>query len=379
VAVGNVHAVQVSFFVDPRRRAPRELLSEWHSLVDIATCAAAAGVRTSVVQAHNRDERLTHRGIDFHFVSSERSGVPLSGDTRFASLVAELAPDIVHVHGLSFSRDVLALRECLPRLPILLQDHADRPPRWWRRGAWRRGVAAADGVSFCARAQAQPFTAARDIAPHVQIFEIPESTSFFTPGDRAAARASTGLSGDPCVLWVGHLDANKDPLTVLDGVSAAISRLPGLELWCCYGSAPLLGAVEARIGFDAQLRGRVHLLSRVPHERIEMLMRAADLFVLGSHREGSSFATIEALATGLPPVVTDIPSLRALAGEAGSYWHPGDSASLTSALLSVVGNLQERRVLARNQFEREIGAPALGRKLRAAYAALIKERSSDTA
>ncbi len=58
----------------------------------------------------------------------------------------------------------------------------------------------------------------------------------------------------------------------------------------------------------------MHLLGRVPHERIEMLMRAADLFVLGSHREGGNTSLIEALATGLLPVVTDIPSSRSLLG-----------------------------------------------------------------
>ncbi len=336
-------------------------------------------MRITVVQAHHHDERLTHQGIDFHFVSSERRGTPLSGDARFARLLDELAPDVVHVHGLGFSRDVLALRRCQPRLPILLQDHADRLPRWWwRRGIWRRGVAAADGVSFCARPQAQPFTDAGAFAPHVRIFEIPESTSSFTPGDRVAARAATGLHGDPCVLWVGHLDSNKDPLTVLDGVSAASAQLPGLELWCCYGSAPLLEAVQARVNSDARLRGRVHLVGRVPHEQIELLMRAADVFVLGSHREGSSFATIEALATGLTPVVTDIPSLRAIAGDAGSFWQPGNSRALTTALVSVAGgNLGERRALARERFEREISAPALGGKLRAAYATLIEGRSHE--
>ena len=370
-----MHAVQLSFFVDPRGRAPRQLLSDWYSLVDVAACATAAGVRISVVQAHTHDERFTHQGIDFHFISSERPGTPLSGDARFARFLHELAPDVVHVHGLGFSRDVLALRRWQPYLPILLQDHADRPSRWWwRRAIWRRGVAAADGISFCARTQALPLTG--DIAPHVRIFEIPGSTSFFTPGDRAAARAGTGLRGDPCVLWVGHLDANKDPLTVLDGVSAASAQLPGIELWCCYGSAPLLDAVQARVNSDARLRGRVHLLGRVPHEQIEALMRAADVFVHGSHCESTSFATIEALATGLPPVVTDIPSLRALAGEAGTFWQPGNPASLTTALLSVTGgNLEARRALARERFEREIAAPALGGKLRAAYAALIEERS----
>ena len=41
--------------------------------------------------------------------------------------------------------------------------------------------------------------------------------------------------------------------------------------------------------------------------RVEELMRAADIFTLGSHREGSGYALTEALACGLPPVVTDIP------------------------------------------------------------------------
>jgi glycosyltransferase involved in cell wall biosynthesis len=371
-----LHAVQLSFFVDPQRRTASQLLSDWHSLVDIAACAAAAGVRISVVQAHHRDEHVTHQGIDFHFVSPERPGTPLSGDPRFSRLMHDLAPDVVHVHGLGFPRDVLALRDCQPLLPILLQDHADRPPRWWRRRAWRRGAAAADGISFCAHAQANQFNDAGDIAPHLRVFEIPESTSFFTPGDRTAARNTTGLRGNPCVLWVGHLDENKDPLAVLDGVSRVSTQLPELELWCCYGKAPLLDAVRARLNADENLRGRVHLLGRVPHEQIESLMRAADLFVLGSHREGSSFATIEALATGLPPVVTDIPSLRALAGEAGSYWHPGNPATLAAALLSVAsGDLDARRALVRQRFEREIAAPALGGKLRAAYATLIEERS----
>ncbi len=94
--------------------------------------------------------------------------------------------------------------------------------------------------------------------------------------------------------------------------------LPELRLWCCFGAAPLLPAVEERIAADPRLRDRVQLLGRVPHLRIEQLMCAADIFVLGSHREGSGYSLIEALSCGLPPVVTDIPSFRALTGGARS-------------------------------------------------------------
>ena len=195
------------------------------------------------------------------------------------------------------------------------------------------------GRDLVLRAPPRPsrFNGSISLPREVRLFEIPESTSTFLPGDRAAARAATGLHGDPAVLWVGHLDRNKDPLTVLEGVGEAARYLPGLHLWCCFGSAPLLGAVQARIAQDAVLRDRVHLLGRVPHEQVEQLMRAADLFVLGSHREGSSFSLIEALATGLTPVVTDIPSMRALTGNAatGALWPCGDSRALSDALQAV--------------------------------------------
>ena len=215
-----------------------------------------------------------------------------------------------------------------------------------------------------------PFVAPASSAAHAACYEIPESTSRFAPGDRPQARRVTGIEGDPALLWVGHLDANKDPLTVLAGVSAAVRTLPGPA------AVVLLrgGAAAARRSRSAStpirmLRGRVHLLGRVPHERVEELMRAADLFVLGSHREGSGYSLIEALACGLPPVVTDIPSFRALTagGAVGVCGRAGRRSGARRGALrgaaARTGPLARRAV--REHFERELSFSALGRKLAA--------------
>jgi glycosyltransferase involved in cell wall biosynthesis len=370
--------MQISFFVDPQRRTPETLLRDWQSLADIATAAAGAGIRVTVVQASMSPGDVSRNGVDFVFLAPDSPDVPLTRSARFRALLRDRAPDVLHVHGLGFARDVLELRALAPHVPILLQDHADRPPRFWRRGLWRRGAAAAGGLSFCARAQAEMFRSAGLLAAGVQVFEIPESTSSFVPGDAGAARAATGLHGDPAVLWVGHLDRNKDPLTVLAGVGAVARDLPGLRLWCCFGVAPLLSTVQARIERDAALHDRVHLLGRVPHERMEHLMRAADLFVLGSHREGSSFALIEALATGLTPVVTDIPSSRALTGNGavGTLWPCGDWRALGGALRSAAAALRpQTRAAVRAHFDRHLSSAALGRRFAAAYLGLMRPRA----
>ncbi len=370
-----LHVVQISFFNDPGARSPAQLLDAWPTLVDVAEASSQSGIRVSVVQASTHTEHLVRNGVHYCFLPFGNS-LSTNGDKRaFGELLRTLSPDILHVHGLGFHHDVLSLHSLAPTIPIVLQDHADRPPRFWRRSSWRRGLSVAAGISFCAAEQARPFVDARLVRPETNLYAIPESTSRFTPGDRQEARSATQITGDPAVLSVGHLNANKDPLTVLEGTSAATRALPGLQLYCCFGTSPLLHDVQDRIAADSALRGRVHLLGRVPHERIEQLMRAADIFVQGSHRESTGYSLIEALACGLPPVVTDIPSFRSItgAGPVGRLWPCGDPRGLCDALQWAAARTDfTSRAAVRAHFDLELSFASLGSKLVSMYEDLLE-------
>ena len=368
---------QVSFFSDLQGRSPEELMSAWPTLVQVAEAAASSGVRVTVLQASQHWGRLRRNDVDYHFLPFDGVASNEAGIAAFRELTATLRPDVFHVQGLGFPRDVAALAASSPGVPIVLQDHADRPPRrFWRWPALRRSLAAARGVMFCAREQARTFRRVGLLPNRTRVYEVPESTCGFTALDQAQARQLSGVHGDPALLWVGHLDRNKDPLAVLDGVSLAAQHLPGLQLWCCFGNAPLMDPVRARIDGDPLLAGRVHLLGRVPHASIRVLMSAADFLVQGSHREGSGYAVIEALACGLPPIVTDIPSFRTLTaqGTAGRLWPRGDARALGDALVQMAARPRaELRAAARAQFERDLSSAALGRALRAVYLDALRE------
>lgn len=372
----------VNALPDALERPPEELLEAWFTLSDVAEAVAGVGARVTVVQAADRDAELEREGVRYRFVrtptpSSLRRRLGLWATVMGPELpeaVRNAAPDVIHFHGLAFPRHVRRIQQILPGTPILIQDHGDGPPPAWLRALFRRGLSGIDGVSFTAPEQARPFRTARILGAGTRIFVNPESSSRFTPGDREEARAETGLHGDPCLLWLGHLNANKDPLTALEGLSRAGPELRDPQLWCAFRSAPLRDAVERRIARDPHLEGRVHLLGRQPRDRVQALLRAADFLVQGSHREGSGYAVIEALATGTPPIVTDIPPFRSLTGDGavGFLFRPGDPEGAARGLKAAAAG--DREALARNarrHFREHLSFEVLGARLVEAYQSLI--------
>jgi len=370
-----LHVAQLNFPPAPEGLGIEALLEQWPTLADIAESVAGAGIRVSVLQTASHSERLTRNRVDYCFVDVAEARSTEAKGRRFTSVLAGMDVGLLHAHGLGFVEEASAIAGRLsPAAPIVFQDHADRPPRWWRRARHRRRFALASGVAFTSLDQAKPFAAASMFGPSTRLFAIPESSSRFTPGDRARARALTGLSGDPCVLWVGRLTRGKDPLTVLEGIALAASRLPGLQLWCAFGAAPMLADVRARIADDARLAGRVQLLGEVPHARVETLLRAAHLFVSGSHVEGSGYAAMEALACGITPVLTDIPAFRALTdhGRIGHLWPCGDAVRLADELLlAATERVSSQRV--RAHFDAVLSFEAVGRLWANAYALVLDD------
>ena len=375
-----MRVVQVSFHADPLRRDPDHLLEAWPTLGAVAAASARAGVETVVVQAAAADAERVRDDVRYIFVREpaptrlhRKLGYWTSpGGSRTARRAVAESAGVLHVHGLGFPRQLEWLEGTAP---ILIQDHGDQlPPRWAAR-FWRRGLRHASAVAFTAREQATPFIDAGLLAPGTAVFEVLESSTTFTPGNRAEARLQSGIHGDPCCLWLGRLDGNKDPLTVLDAFERAVSFLPGARLWVCWRDGALESAVRRRVRISAALRERVHLIGALSHADVEKALRAADFLLQASHREGSGYAVMEALACGTTPIVTDIPSFRRITGggSVGALVPTGDAAAIAAALrLLSLRDPVELRTLARRHFEEHLAFDAVGRQLAAAYAAMLR-------
>jgi alpha-maltose-1-phosphate synthase len=102
--------------------------------------------------------------------------------------------------------------------------------------------------------------------------------------------------GPSCTfLFAGGITQRKGIKYVLEAWRRV--RRPGWRL-------QLLGALPAQAGPLTPYLGEVEVLGRVPHGEVPARMAAADVFVFPSLFEGSAVVTYEALACGLPCIVT---------------------------------------------------------------------------
>ncbi len=93
--------------------------------------------------------------------------------------------------------------------------------------------------------------------------------------------------------------------------------------------------------------GSVHLLGERGADEVHRLLAAADLFVLPSRAEGISNALLEAMATGLPMVASDIPGNRDVVSDGGDglLVAAGGGEALSAALGRLLDEPAQRAAL----------------------------------
>jgi glycosyltransferase involved in cell wall biosynthesis len=376
-----MHILCVNYHYDRELASAQDLLARYVTLREYAQALVGEGAEVTVLQRFSRDAELERAGVRYLFCADRcaptlhrRWQIPL----RFHRVARDVGATVAHVNGLGFSVPLWALRAALPAsCALVAQHHAEGPSRRWplvQRWCFR-GV---DGFLFTIREQAIPWVNRGVIARHQRIYEVLEGSTLFRRGDRAAARARTGLTGAPIVLWVGRLIALKDPLVVLRGFALALREAPDARLYMVYSDNTLLSDVRALVDADPSLRERVTLMGSRPHATLEDLYNSADYFVLGSHSEGSGYALLEALACGVVPVVTDIPSFRRITdgGRLGALWQPGDADACASAFLRAFeGSAAARSEEIAAVFQENLSFAAIARDAMRAYREVARERA----
>jgi glycosyltransferase involved in cell wall biosynthesis len=166
----------------------------------------------------------------------------------------------------------------------------------------------------------------------------------FHPPEQPGAAAA----GPPHIVCTRNHMPVYDIPTLLEALAALAAQ--GVAFRASLAGGGNLLEAHRRRAEELGLEGRVKLLGLLPHEDLPALLRRADLYVSPALSDGTSAALLEALATGLVPVVSDVPANRGWLepGSSGLLFPPGDAAALAAALARALGD-GELRARARRE------------------------------
>jgi glycosyltransferase involved in cell wall biosynthesis len=380
----------------------------------LARRGAEPTVVTAVAGSHPAEERMD--GYSIHRLRCDLPGLPVGGigshlwSPVFALRVSAYllaqsrAVDLIHVHA---QTDALYAAWSFSRLrpiPLLFEMTllgSDDPPtmrvsrnrfRALRYAMYRR----CDGYVAISPALARSYHDAGLPAERLRVIPQGVDADRFAPAaDRRRLRQDLGLPpDDPLLVFVGSLIERKG----LDVLLAAWARVRA--------ASPRAGLLlVGRDQFPENPEAQAYLaacLSKLPAEATRNLLRlgvqdaperflqAADVFVFPSRREGFGTAIIEAMACGLPCVVSDLPGISDFifaspargiadpaAGADGAVVPQEDPQALAEAVLELIAAPDRAAAIgsaARARVRTTFGFDTIARAYLDFYAELLQAR-----
>lgn len=140
----------------------------------------------------------------------------------------------------------------------------------------------------------------------------------FQPADgRPSLRHKLGIpSRAPVVGWVGHLRPEKNPLRFLKAAARVDAELDAHFL--VLGDGAERAACEELAAKTPTLYGRTHFVGHIADPREHY--RAMDMFCISSDTEQMPIALVEAMASALPVVTTDVGDVRTMLAPEQADW-----------------------------------------------------------
>jgi glycosyltransferase involved in cell wall biosynthesis len=268
---------------------------------------------------------------------------------RLIQTLRSFDPDVLHEHtgGATGGFSMIALGRCLTRATVAITEHdvpVLRPP-------WQQRLAR-HGIDFCshavvavsrrnARLRAERLGAPDGHAVVLNGVPLPAATAEERAENRRRIREQAGIAPSAVVVGsVVRLSSDKGLDTLLAAVELAVPQAP-FEL-LLVGDGPLRAALERQ---RQGLRAAEHIHFGGHQPQPFQFMDAMDVFVLPVPAGSMSIALLEAMARGLPPVITfGGPEEAVIPEETGLTAAPSDPPALAAALARLVsdGALRER-------------------------------------
>ncbi|HSP60748.1 MAG TPA: glycosyltransferase family 4 protein [Ornithinimicrobium sp.] len=322
--------------------------------------------------------------------------------TALAPVVAEEAPDLIHVHsgnrGYEAALVALAVGRALD-LPVVYEVRGFFESLWTSDTAWaersevyhrRHATEAwcmrnADAVVTLSESMREDIVGRGVPADHVHVVPNGVDPTVFVPRERdEELTGQLGLRGRFVFGYVSNLDHYREGQELLVDAAVELRRrgVPATALVVGDGNRREQLEEHAR---DLEAGDSVLFTGRIPHDLVGDYYAQLDVFVIPRIDERAArlvtpLKPYEAMALGVPLVVSDLPALQEITGdgERGETFRTGDAGSLADVLQRLHADPARRAELAARAQEwavTERDWARNGDRYRAIYASVLTPSS----
>lgn len=175
------------------------------------------------------------------------------------------------------------------------------------------------------------------------------------------------------ILYVGNIKPHKNIEGLLRAFSLASGKVPGYNLVCVGQKDKFLTGFNQREDLIESLliKKKVFFTGIINDEELVQLYNHARLLILPSFYEGFGLPPLEAMACGCPVIVSDIPPLKEVCGEAAFFITPSSVESIMNGLIIMIKDEKLRSKLIEKGYKQ--AARFKKEKIEAAYSRELKK------
>lgn len=245
---------------------------------------------------------------------------------RLRKVLSKLNPDVINTH--IFLSDVLTRLVCGWHIPVVTTFHTNEP--WWSSPLKARQKLKRWIESITARHLSKAFVAVSKMSSEgaVKFLSIKPALCMIVKNGVDLNQFQPTIQATPLparVIQVARFYPEKCHEVCLKAFREVVASIPNAELWLV-GDGPDIDKTK-RLAATMGLAKNVQFLGL--REDIHNLLGQCSLFWLTSRIEGLPISLLEAMATGLPPIVTAVGDMTNIieSGRNGYLLAPDDHTS----------------------------------------------------
>lgn len=321
-------------------------------------------------------------GVQMHCMNLSRLAGVFLAKSRLKILIRNIQPDLIHTQGIRGDILSTCLTLKIPRVctirNIPQQDYPNNYGEFiaslmlWCHARAMYKMTACVGVSKAVYQNLINFIGCKNI---LTIHNGVDRDLYFPSlkVEKAIIRKNLGLPLD-VKLWVasGYLSSLKDPLFLIEMWKYIYGKNNVTSHLLFLGS----GELERDCRVAAESYKNVHILGQVAN--VSNYLRASDYFVSASSSEGLPNAVLEALACGLPVLLSDIPPHREIwefSSNCGEVFRLGDRKDFMLKLDKIISmNREQMSINAIELITKKLCAKRMSAAYQNLYEELILDR-----